>query len=298
MIGSGCWREMQEAAVHLEIALPVGNPILRMVTGRIDLRNHRKIVVIDERLTYCGSQNCADPEFLVKARYAPWVDVMVRLEGPIAEQNGRLFESDWQTYSTKPGELKGTVEPSAAVGDVVAQVIATGPTHRASAMPEVFESLMFLARRELIITTPYFVPNESLLDAICSAAYRGVKTTLVLPARNDSWVVAAASRSNYLDLLEAGVLLYEYAGGLLHAKTLTVDGEMTLIGSANMDRRSFDLNFENNILLYSASLTQEVKGRQSVYLADARMVSLAEVEAWPLSRRLWNNSLATLGPIL
>ena len=96
-------------------------------------------------------------------------------------------------------------------------------------------------------------------NALCSSAYRGVNTTIIFPARNDSWIVAGASRSYYAELLEAGVTIYEYVGGLLHTKSLTLDGEITLIGSANMDRRSFDLNYENNILVYDATLTADVK---------------------------------------
>ena len=131
-----------------------------------------------------------------------------------------------------------------------AQVIGTGPTVRYSAMQEVFQSLLFAARREIVITTPYYVPDDSLQSALCATAYRGVDTTIIFPARNDSWIVAWASRSYYADLLAAGVRIYEYQGGLLHTKSLTVDGELTLIGSANMDRRSMELNYENNILVY------------------------------------------------
>ena len=140
-------------------------------------------------------------------------------------------------------------------GGATAQVIGTGPTVRYSAMPEMFESLMFAARREIVVTTPYYVPDESLQNALCTTAYRGVDTTIVFPARNDSWIVGAASRSYYADLLAAGVKIYEYEGGLLHTKSLTLDGEVTLIGSANMDRRSFELNYENNILFHDPALT-------------------------------------------
>jgi cardiolipin synthase len=108
-----------------------------------------------------------------------------------------------------------------------AQVIGTGPTMRYSAMPEMFESLMFAARREIIITTPYYVPDEALQNALCTTAYRGVDTTIIFPARNDSWIVGAASRSYYADLLTAGVKIYECEGGLLHTKSLTLDGEVT-----------------------------------------------------------------------
>jgi cardiolipin synthase len=165
-------------------------------------------------------------------------------------------------------------------------------------MPEVFESLFHAARCERTVSTPYYVPNESMQSALCAAAWRGVKTTIIFPARNDSWIVGAASRSYYADLLKAGVEIYEYVGGLLHTKSLKLDGEITLIGSANMDRRSFELNYENNILFYDPDLTKDVQARQQAYLESARPVTRETVEAWSFARRLYNNTLATLGPIL
>ena len=299
MIRSPHWQAMRVAGVRVASGLPIGNPLLRPFVGRIDLRNHRKIVVIDDRITYCGSQNCADPEFLVKAKFAPWVDAVIRFEGPIARQNQYLFASDWMTYV--PDDhidcLERPLQWHGARG-VPAQVIGTGPTVRASAMPEMFEGLMFAARRELVVSTPYFVPDETLLNALCTAAWRGVDTTIIFPARNDSWIVAAASRSYYADLLRAGVKVHEYEGGLLHTKSLTVDGELSLIGSANMDRRSFDLNYENNILFYDPDLTGEVRRRQQDYLARSHRVTEEKVAAWSTPRRLWNNSIAMMGPLL
>jgi cardiolipin synthase len=165
-------------------------------------------------------------------------------------------------------------------------------------MSEVFETALFAARQKVIITTPYYVPDDSLQNALCTAAYRGIDITIIFPARNDSWVVGAASRSYYSDLLDAGVKIYEYEGGLLHTKSLTVDGKVTLIGSANMDRRSFDLNYENNILLVDTQLTESMINRQQEYLAHSHPVTKEAVAAWPLSRRLWNNLIATLGPLL
>ena len=298
LLKSALWREMGEAGVHTAVALPVRNPLLRPLQGRIDLRNHRKILVIDGRVTYCGSQNCADPEFLVKAKFAPWVDSVIRLEGPIARHNERLFAADWMTYVGEELQLSSTEPMPTPTGGIVAQVVASGPTLRNSAIPELFESLMYSAREELVISTPYYVPNESLQAALCAAAYRGVRTTFILPARNDSWAVAATARSYYADLLAAGVDIQEYVGGLLHSKTLTLDGEITLIGSANMDRRSFDLNFENNILLYDAQLTMAVRQRQQAYIDSANAVSKEAVANWSFSRRLWNNTIAMLGPVL
>ena len=298
MIRSAHWQRMEAAGVRLARALPIGNPLLRALRGRIDLRNHRKIVVIDDWITYCGSQNCADPEFRVKPKYAPWVDAMMRFEGPIARQNQCLFGADWMVETDEDIDaLLRKPLPQTASG-LTAQVVGTGPTVRWSAMPELFETLIYTARRELVVTTPYYVPNDSLQAALCASARRGVETTIVFPARNDSRIVAAASRSYYADLLAAGVIIHEYVGGLLHTKSLTLDGEVTLIGSANMDRRSFDLNYENNILFYDRALTADMRARQQSYIDKSRPVAAAEVDGWNWRRRLWNNTVAVLGPVL
>ncbi|MFT3905931.1 MAG: cardiolipin synthase [Steroidobacteraceae bacterium] len=298
LIASPHWRGMRAAGVSIAVALPIGNPLLRAIKGRIDLRDHRKIVVIDNWITYCGSQNCADPEFRPKAKYGPWVDVLIRFEGPIARQNQRLFADSWMASVTEDLcdlllEPLPPVEPG-----FPAQVIGTGPTIRYFAMPEVFETLIYTARESLFITTPYYVPDEAMQAALCASARRGVETTVIFPARNDSREVAAASRSYYAELLAAGVRIHEYEGGLLHAKTLTFDGEMTLIGSANMDRRSFDLNYENNILFHDSALTAVLRARQEEFLARSRPVTQESVAAWSLWERLRNNALALLGPVL
>jgi cardiolipin synthase len=177
-------------------------------------------------------------------------------------------------------------------------VIASGPTARYSAVPETFETVIYSARRELFITTPYYVPVDSLQAAICAAGNRGVDTSIIFPARNDDFAVGATCRSYYEDLLAAGVKIYEYQAGILHAKTMTVDGEVTLIGSANMDRRSFDLNYENNILLCDEEVTAQMRGRQQEYLTDCREITPEEVAQWRWRTRLWNNTMAIVGPIL
>jgi Phosphatidylserine/phosphatidylglycerophosphate/cardiolipin synthases and related enzymes len=298
-IRSPHWSAMAQAGVKLGRAQPIGNILVRILKGRVDVRNHRKIVVIDDSITYCGSQNCADPEFAVKAKYAPWVDLVLRFEGPVARQNQTLFLEDWYLCSQENCEellqrpMHGPVDSG-----LVAQVIGTGPENHYSAMPELFATLMFSARRELVITTPYYVPDAAMQAALCACARRGIPTMIVLPARNDSAFVAAASRSYYSELLDAGVRIHEYIGGLLHAKTLTVDGETTLIGSANMDRRSFELNFENNILFHDLQLTRAVRQRQEDYIAQSKEVRRADVDAWSGWYRLRNNVMAMLSPIL
>jgi len=297
-IRSQHWRDMAAAGVVLARAMPVSNPPISALWGRIDMRNHRKIVVIDNRITYCGSQNCADAAFAVKPRFAPWVDIMTRWEGPVVRQNQHLFATDWMGHGNDDISALIDAPLEAPPGGIVAQVIGTGAMVRPSAMPEIFVSVINAARRELVVTTPYYVPDETIQAALCASAYRGVDTTFIVPQRNDSWIVAAASHSYYEELLDAGVKIYEYVGGLLHSKTMTVDGDISLIGSANIDRRSFELNFENNILLHDPALTARIRARQQAYLDSSIPIAATEVARWPRRRRLWNNTIAMLGPVL
>ena len=300
-IRSAHWRELAERGVQVRVALPVGNPFWTFIRGRVDLRNHRKQLILDNRIAWCGSQNFADPEFRIKPRYAPWVDVMSRWEGPIARHCQYLFVSDW--IGDGGDDISATLAepPAKRTGNnrgAIAQVIGTGPTVSFDSMPSCFAELMHSARRELVVTTPYFVPDDQVLFALTSAARRGVDVVLLLPKRNDSIVVAGTSRSYYQDLVGAGVRLFEYRRGLLHAKTIVVDRKVGLIGSANLDRRSFELNFENNILFADEAFAATLRARQDEYLADCDAVTQTIVDDFGLFGRLWQNSLAMMSPIL
>ncbi len=297
MVKSALWQEMKAAGVQLAVALPFNALLHTIFYSRIDLRNHRKITVIDGRITYCGSQNAADPAFRLKPKYAPWVDIMLRFEGPVVAQNQILFASDWMQAT---GELIAGLAhcPVAKKDGFSAQVMGDGPTERRGATPQLFSSIFATAQARITLTTPYFVPDATVLESLCAAAFRGVEVTLVFPANNDSWFVAAASRSYYHKLLEAGCVIYEYKKGLLHAKTLTVDGRISLIGSSNLDLRSFDLNYENNIMLQDIETTKAIYARQNSYISDSKPIGLPEVMAWSRPKRIWHNAVATIGPIL
>ena len=296
-IASAMWARLKDAGVETSVALPIGNPLKTMFYRRLDLRNHRKITVIDGRICHCGSQNCADAAFLPKAKFAPWVDVMARFEGPVAHQMNLLFAQNW--LAGHPGEISGFVGEVASLADgFPAQVVGTGPNNGRDVTAQLFSRIICAARRELIITTPYFVPGEIACAAILGAAFAGVKVTLIVPRRNDSHFVACASRSYYPQLIDAGVTIAEYEGGLLHSKIMTVDGETAFLGSSNMDIRSFDLNFENDILLFDEKLTADIRRRQMDYLEKSTLVGLDEVRAWPIWRRIWYNAFATAGPLL
>lgn len=297
-VDSDRWKAMKNAGAHTRVALDDIPRIGKVAIRRVDLRNHRKIVVIDDAIAYCGSQNCADPAFLPKKKYAPWVDVFFRCTGPIVAQQQWLFITNWAAES-------GEELPAAAVRPVLpndegmnAAMFGTGPSTRPGDMSDMFTACIAGARRELTISTPYFVPDQGLLAALCAAARRGVRTRLVIPARNDSWFVAQAAYSAYEMMLAAGIELFEYPDGLLHSKTLTVDGRYSLVGSSNMDRRSLELNYENNLFAVDAELAATVLERQETYISLSRQVSLAEVQAWPLSKTLVQKAVSMMAPIL
>ena len=294
------WRQLREAGAHLLVALQDIPRMGHTAVGRLDLRNHRKLVVIDNRIAFCGSQNCADPQFRVKARYAPWIDVWLRCEGPVVRQAQHLFLGTWiaETGEDLYGLPAAAPEPERYDDGVVAQMFGTGPTTPGNTMSDSFVSVLYAAEHELIITTPYFVPDQALLRALCAAPRRGVETTLVVPARNDSPLVAAASRSAYPDLLSCGVRLFEYPLGLLHAKSITVDARIALVGSANMDRRSLELNFENNLLVLDPGVTATIRDRQLGYLSQSTVVKAETVEHWPFRARLVNNVIGMASPVL
>ena len=211
-----------------------------------------------------------------------------------------LFLSGWIPETGETG-LDGYAAAAAHAwhdDGCVAAAFETGPIARHNAMADMFVACIYAARRELVITTPYFVPDESILRAICAAPRRGVRTTLVLPRRNDSWLVGQASRSTYADLLQCGVALHEYPLGLLHAKSMTIDGQISLVGSANIDRRSLELNFENSLLVADAGVTAAIRRRQEKYLSVSVRVTQEQVDGWPFATRLVQNAVAMMSPVL
>ena len=296
------WRKMQKAGVECVVAFDISYPLFAALYQRLDIRNHRKIVVIDHNTTYVGSQNCADPEFLIKAKYAPWVDTMLRIEGPVAWQAQRLFVGDWMAHGgpdiSEMLDREAPVPEAPGKDSFTAVMAGTGAVQTYEGVPDMIQMLLASAQHEVVITTPYYVPSDALHGQICSAAKRGVRVRVNLPARNDSWIVGMAAQSYFSSFLKAGVELYQFHGGLLHAKLLTVDGQVGLVGSANLDRRSFDLNFENSMMLQGLDVVGEIRAQQERFLQSSEQVMRDDVVAWTRLRRLVINGMGTLAPLL
>jgi cardiolipin synthase len=291
---------MENAGVRLARAFPLGNPAVNVLFQRLDLRNHRKIAVVDNRVTWCGSRNAADAAFLPKARFGPWVDILMRIEGPLVRQMQAVFLQDWLLYADDDDHLADLVtDPIPPIpGGFIGQVIATGPDQSTAGLSDTMCAMLYGARERVNVTTPYYVPDQQTQAALCAAALRRVAVTMIMPARNDNWIVGAASESHYEELLSCGVRLHAFRPGLLHSKVMTVDGRISLIGSTNMDRRSFNLNYENSLLIDSTEVTATLDAVQDGYIARASELTLAQVRRWSSLRRIRNNSVALAEPLL
>lgn len=287
---------MRDAGVRVVAALPAN--LLRAAFARLDLRNHRKLAVIDGEVGYTGSQNISDAAFAVKPRYAPWVDAMIRIRGPVVRDLQELFVEDWYLDSDEPLEHLLAIEPRSSEDGIPVQVMATGPGANNDALRQVLQAGIQLAREELLMTTPYFVPDAGTMDALCTAAARGVRTVLIVPRRNDSKLVSAASRSYYDQLLESGVEIYHYTKGLLHAKTITVDRDLALVSTANLDRRSFELNFEVSSIVYDSDFASQLRFLQVSYIDDSERVDPLVWRARAWHKELVQNASGMLSPLL
>ena len=239
---------LRQRGVRIFPALPAN--LWRLPFKRLDLRNHRKLAVIDGRVAFTGSQNIVEASYGHK-RAGVWHDIMARITGPVVRQLQGIFLEDW-FYET--GELleDAALFPSCPPdGPIAVQVVPTGPDQPTELFQDLIVRAIFLARRRVVITSPYFIPNEATLLAMRLAALRGVEVDLVIPKRSDHRLVNAAGSFYCEYLMRYGVRVFLFQQGMLHAKTLTVDDELAMFGSANYDIRSFALNFELNLFVHA-----------------------------------------------
>jgi len=222
---------------------------------RINFRTHRKLVVVDGHTGFVGGLNITQKE---DERLSPkaYRDTHVQLVGSAVRWLQTVFLEDWN-YATGSTQLEREYFPSHAQAQPhCVQIIPSGPDLRFKAIRDVYFSAISAAKNRVWISTPYFVPDEAMLTALTNAALRGVDVRLLVPKRSDSWIVTLASRSYYDELLLAGVRVFEYLPRLLHAKTLLADNALSIIGTANMDVRSFELNFEISAIFYGETMAQ------------------------------------------
>ena len=293
-------KRLRMAGANVLAALPGG--LWRLPFIRFDLRLHRKIVLIDDQIAWTGSLNLVDPRFFKKnAGVGEWVDAMVRIEGPAVEALAITFQTDWYIESGGTGPNLPDVtgdQRNEKLGETAVQVLPSGPANRVEAIERILITAIYAARHELVITTPYFVPSEAMQLALTSAAQRGVKVILILPAKVDSILVRLASSTFKGELLDAGVFIAQFKGGLLHTKSVTIDKRMSLFGSLNMDARSFRLNFEVTLAVYDASFTESLRALQQSYIDQSEMMDIHAWHGRQNSTRFAENLARLVSPLL
>jgi cardiolipin synthase len=261
-------RHLRRIGVEWHPMLPVQPYRLRY--QRPDLRNHRKLLVVDGDVAFVGSQNLIDRSYRKRGnvrRGLQWQELMVRFEGPIVGGVNALFVTDWfsETDEELAGEI-GPVDPRQALTSLECQVVPSGPGFDGENNLKLFNALLYNAAERISITSPYFVPDESLLEAVTTAAQRGVAVELFVSEIGDQPLVFHAQRSYYEALLRAGIRIWQDpAPYILHAKHLTIDDEISVIGSSNMDMRSFGLNMELSVLVSGTTFTSELRAVEDHY---------------------------------
>jgi len=264
-------------------------------TGRLDLRNHRKLVVVDGRIGYTGSQNLVDSKFKKGLDYE---ELNVRLMGPIVLELQAVFAEDWYTETGEfLGDPRYFPEPHVA-GEVAAQVLPSGPGYPRENNQRLAVSLIHAASRRIVITMPYLIPDDALMQALQTAVLRGVEVTLVVPLQMDQYLVCLAQRSYYDELLSSGVHICRYGKRFLHAKHLSIDGRIAWIGSSNLDIRSFALNAEIIVLFYDTHLCSRLAVEQRRYLKEGEMLDLAVWRQRRAPVKFAENLARLLSPLL
>ena len=286
--------KLRAAGVEVTEALPFG--LIRALWVRSDLRNHRKILVVDYRIAYTGSYNLIDPRlFKQDAGVGEWVDAVMRCEGAVAQELAAVFYGDWavenehnlsatlERLNRYAGEMPDRATLPRATGGALLQVIPSHPGGDTALVYDVLVNALNIAQESVIISTPYFVPDEALLNTLIIAARRGVEVTLIVPRRVDSRLVRYASRAYYRPLLDAGVCLKTFDAGLLHTKAVVIDNRFALFGTVNMDMRSFYLNLEVSLAVYTPDTVAAIRTLLDGYLEQSEAV---ELKKWEQRRRL------------
>lgn len=276
---------MRNSGIEVVESLKIN--LLRLFLRRLDLRQHRKIVLIDNYIAYSGSMNLVDPcLFKQSSGIGQWVDLVTRAEGPIAIAIGVVYSCDWEIETGRkilPQLPNIKIVKNQSNKDTSMQVIASGPGFPKNMIHQALLTAIYSARDELIITTPYLVPSDDLLQAICTAAQRGVEVSIIVPLYHDSILVKWASRVFFSELLKSGVKIYQFKKGLLHSKSILVDQQLSLIGTVNLDMRSLWLNFEITLVIDDSQFGRNLACVQYQYISDSQLL---DKKAW-FMRSFW-----------
>lgn len=275
---------LRAAGVDVRAMMPTG--LFRRSAARFDLRNHRKIVVIDGHIGYTGSQNIVDATFVPGY---PNEELMARITGPVVAQLEAVFVTDWFLETDQRLNLEELAAGITAEGTSVAQLLPDGPGYPRENTRDLFIALLYAARKTVVITTPYFIPDEPFLQALWAAATRGVAVHLVVSKHANQPFSQFAQRAYYEELLAAGMKIHLYRPRFLHAKHLSIDDQVAVLGTTNIDIRSFALNAEVSLIVYDPTVAAALARVQARYFADSELLDAEEWNRRPLIAKVAQN---------
>jgi cardiolipin synthase len=264
----------------------------------VNLRNHRKIVVIDGRVGFTGGMNIGDEYLGLNHYFGYWRDEFLRLEGPAVAGLQRIFTEDWDFARQEPLDGDAYFPELPPAGDAAVQVVESGPDQEINSIREVFFGAILSARERVWIASPYFVPDAGLLDALRLARYRGIDVRILSLLKPDHYLPFFAAHYYWTGMLAAGVKVYQYSKGMMHAKLMMVDGKWAFAGSANFDNRSLHLNFEAGCMLHTPRLVAELEEQFRRDLQDAIPLETQKYAKRPLPHQLIENACRLFSPLL
>ncbi|ATF16143.1 cardiolipin synthase [Brevibacillus brevis X23] len=296
-ISSRFLRPLVEAGGQVASFFPAKIPFLNF---RVNFRNHRKLTIIDGKIGYIGGFNIGD-EYLGKdKKLGYWRDTHLLIEGRAVYMLQARFFLDWNLSAPKRmhESLAYFPEIQESEGTIGVQIVSSGPNSEKEQIKHAFLKMIYKARKKIYLQTPYFVPDEGMLTALKMAAMSGVDVRVMVPGKPDHLLVFWATHSYLGDLLKSGVRCYLYEKGFMHAKTIVVDTQLSSVGTANVDIRSFKLNFETNAFMYDSKMAEELEELFVSDLADCREMTLGEYVNRPLRLRLLESLTRLLSPLL
>jgi cardiolipin synthase A/B len=289
------FRPLLQAGGKVFAFLPL-NPIRSLI--QVNLRNHRKIVVLDGRVAFTGGMNIGD-EYLGKNKYfGYWRDQFMKIEGPAAGGLQRIFVEDWDFACHEALDGADYFPEVPKAGSGVVQVVESGPDQEVKSIREIFFAAITSARQRVWIASPYFVPDSGIFDALRLARYRGVDVRILSLLKPDHYIPFYAAHYYWPEVLGFGVKVYQYRKGMMHSKIMIADADWAFVGSANMDNRSLHLNFEAGCMLHTADLVAELEKQFLRDLEDAVLLDAETYAKRPFATRLTENACRLLSPLL
>ena len=288
-------KALKEAGGNVSVFL---SPFSLKTFSKLNFRNHRKIVIIDGEVCYTGGINIGNEYIGEVFNNAKWYDIHTRFCGDAVHQVEEVFAKDW--FFATGENLQDLIKAYEfrSGGDTTVQIIPSGPDQKSPLIYNTIFTAISLAKRRIDIITPYLIPDQPLIELFRNLALRGIKIRLVLPGYNNHPLVAAAGRSYYEELMETGIEIYETMNVMLHAKVVLIDDDWCTLGSANMDTRSFKLNFEMNVVVYSKQFVNKLDGVLDNYLAISTQIDYDEFLKRKYTKRVFEGICRTISPVL